>query len=100
MGLVLRSTKGSALTIEELDGNFTYLASQPAITGSLTVAADNTGQITMDVTGSNVVFPQLRTNLYFTDDASAAAAGVPLGGIYLWWDGNPNTTRYITVRVI
>jgi hypothetical protein len=100
MGLVLRSTKGSALTIEELDGNFTYLSSQPAITGSLTVAADNTGEVTMNVTGSNVLFPQLPTNLYFTNDVSASAAGVPVGGIYLWWDGNPSTTRYLTVRVV
>ena len=100
MGLVLRSTKGSALTIEELDGNFTYLSSQPAITGSLTVAADNTGQITMDVTGSNVVFPQISSSLYFQDDAGAAAGGVPLGGMYLQWDGNPVTTRYLTIRVV
>jgi len=100
MGLVLRSTKGSALTIEELDGNFTYLSSQPVITGSLTVAANAGGDVTMNITGSNVVFPQMTSSYFFADNAAAAAGGVPLGGMYLIWDANPSSTPILTIRVV
>jgi hypothetical protein len=100
MGLTLRSTKGSALTIQELDGNFTYLSTQPAITGSFAVAADNTGQTTLNVTSSYVLLPQVSSSQYYLTDADAEAAGVPLGALYLQWDGNPVTTRILTIRVV
>jgi hypothetical protein len=43
--LTLRSQKGSALTIEELDGNFEYFTGSHAITGSLIVTGGITGSI-------------------------------------------------------
>jgi hypothetical protein len=99
MGLILRSTKGSALTIDELDGNFLYLTSAPAVTGSFAVCS-NPGQISMEITGSNVLFPKMSSSLYFTDDTTAAAGGVPLGGMYLNWDGAPNTSAFLTIRLV
>jgi hypothetical protein len=100
MGLTLRSTKGSALTIQELDNNFIYLSTQPAITGSFAVAADSTGAVTMNVTSSYVLLPQISASQYYNTDAAAAEAGVPLGAVYLWWDGQPATSRYLTIRVV
>lgn len=47
MALVYRSTKGSALTIEELDGNFQYFTGSHSITGSLVVS--------QNITASNFV---------------------------------------------
>lgn len=38
MGLTYRNTKGSALTILELDNNFSYFTGSHAITGSLTLS--------------------------------------------------------------
>jgi len=46
MALTYRQTKGSALTIEELDANFQYFTGSHAVTGSLTVSG------TLAVTGS------------------------------------------------
>lgn len=52
MALTYRQTKGSALTIEELDANFQYFTGSHAITGSLVV----TGNITAgNITASNFV---------------------------------------------
>lgn len=50
--LTLRSQKGSALTIEELDGNFEYFTGSHAITGSLIVTGGITGSISGDVSAS------------------------------------------------
>lgn len=47
MALTYRGQKGSALTIEELDGNFQYFTGSHAVTGSLVVS----GSVT--VTGSS-----------------------------------------------
>ena len=99
MGLILRSTKGSALTIDELDGNFLYLTSAPAVTGSFAICS-SPGQISMEITGSNVLFPQMSSSLYFVDDTAAAAGGIPLGGMYLNWDGAPNTSAFLTIRLV
>jgi len=99
MGLILRSTKGSALTIDELDGNFLYLNSAPEITGSFTVVSGS-GAVLMSITGSNISFPQVSSSFYYVDDTAAAAAGIPLGGMYLNWDGTQETSRYLTVRVV
>ena len=72
--LTLRSVKGSPLTNAELDGNFEYFTGSHAITGSLII----TGSLA--VTGS-IVLPQLLT-FECIDNATAAAAGVPVGGLY------------------
>ncbi len=45
MALTYRQTKGSALTIEELDTNFEYFTGSHAITGSLIVTEGITGSI-------------------------------------------------------
>ena len=50
--LTLRSQKGSALTIEELDGNFEYFTGSHAITGSLIVTGGITGSIAGPLTAS------------------------------------------------
>lgn len=50
--LTLRSQKGSALTIEELDGNFEYFTGSHAITGSLIVTGGITGSISGEVSAS------------------------------------------------
>jgi hypothetical protein len=52
--LTLRSQKGSALTIGELDGNFEYFTGSHAITGSLIVTGGITGSISGDVSASYV----------------------------------------------
>jgi hypothetical protein len=52
--LTLRSQKGSALTIEELDGNFEYFTGSHAITGSLIVTGGITGSISGEVSASYV----------------------------------------------
>jgi hypothetical protein len=80
MALTYRQTKGSALTIEELDANFQYFTGSHAVTGSFTVSGS------LIVTGStsfsgSFALPQLIT-FQCSDDASAAAAGVPVGGLY------------------
>jgi hypothetical protein len=99
MGLILRSTKGSALTIDELDGNFLYLNSAPEITGSFIVISGS-GDVLMSITGSNVSFPQISSSFYYADDTAAAAAGIPLGAMYLNWNGQPETSRYLTLRIV
>ena len=38
MGITLRSEKGSALTIQELDNNFRHFTGSHAVTGSLVVS--------------------------------------------------------------
>jgi len=81
MALTYRETKGSALTIEELDANFQYFTGSHAVTGSLTISGS------LIVTGStsfsgSVVLPMVSQSLNFSGDAAAAAAGVPLGGLY------------------
>ncbi len=81
MALTYRETKGSALTIEELDANFQYFTGSHAVTGSLTVSGS------LIVTGSasysgSVILSTVSQSLNFVDDAAAAAAGVPLGGLY------------------
>lgn len=43
--LTYRQTKGTALTIAELDGNFEYFTGSHAITGSLTVSGGITGSL-------------------------------------------------------
>jgi hypothetical protein len=81
MALTYRETKGSALTIEELDANFQYFTGSHAVTGSLTVSGS------LIVTGSalysgSVVLSTVSQSLNFVNDTDAAAAGVPLGGLY------------------
>ena len=64
MGLTFRNVKGSALTIDELDNNFSYFTGSQSITGSLNVSAtvsasslqidyDNVGGYALRITSSN-----------------------------------------------
>jgi hypothetical protein len=70
MALTYRQTKGSALTIEELDANFQYFTGSHAITGSLTLS----GSVTSSLTLLNV--PE------YTDQSEAVAAGLTTGMIF------------------
>jgi hypothetical protein len=47
MALTYRQTKGSALTIKELDANFQYFTGSHAITGSLTVSGSALSPLTL-----------------------------------------------------
>jgi hypothetical protein len=80
MALTYRQTKGSALTIQELDANFQYFTGSHSVTGSLVVSGSFEVTGSTSITGS-FALPQL---LLFQciDDATAAAAGVPVGGLY------------------
>ena len=64
MGLTFRNVKGSALTIDELDNNFSYFTGSQSITGSLNVSAtvsasslqidyDNVGGYALRITSSD-----------------------------------------------
>lgn len=81
MALTYRQTKGSALTIEELDANFQYFTGSHAVTGSLIVSGSLTTTGSFSASGS-VILPMVSQSLNFANDAAAAAAGVPLGGLY------------------
>jgi hypothetical protein len=78
--LTLRSVKGSPLTNAELDGNFEYFTGSHAITGSLIVTSNLTVTGSTSLSGS-LALPQLLT-FECVDNATAAAAGVPVGGLY------------------
>jgi hypothetical protein len=70
MALTYRQTKGSALTIQELDANFEYFTGSHAITGSLTVS----GSVTSSLVLFNV--PE------YIDQDAAIAAGLTAGMIF------------------
>jgi hypothetical protein len=70
MALIYRQTKGSALTIAELDGNFQHFTGSHAITGSLTVS----GSVTSSLVLFNV--PE------YEDQVAATAAGLTAGMIF------------------
>ena len=73
MALTYRQTKGSALTIQELDANFEYFTGSHAITGSLTVSGSTLPPLTL----LNIPqFDELNSN------AAALAAGLTVGMIY------------------
>jgi hypothetical protein len=81
MALTYRQTKGSALTIQELDANFQFFTGSHSITGSLTISGS------LIVTGStsfsgSVILPMVSQSLNFANDTLASASGVPLGGLY------------------
>jgi hypothetical protein len=52
MGLTYRQTKGSALTISELDSNFAYFTGSHSVTGSLTTSGSIIVTGSTDITGS------------------------------------------------
>jgi hypothetical protein len=81
MALTYRQTKGSALTIEELDANFQYFTGSHAVSGSFIVSGSFAVTGSTSFSGS-VVLPMVSQSLDFANDAAAAAAGVPLGGLY------------------
>ena len=55
MALTYRQTKGSALTIQELDGNFQHFTGSHAVTGSFITSGSSTVIGSSIVTGSFVV---------------------------------------------
>ena len=65
MAIVLRSNKSTALTFEELDGNFTDLNSRVSTIETTNVTAVNgqSGNITLVTDNIN----EGSTNLYYTD---------------------------------
>lgn len=79
MALTYRKTKGSALTIDELDANFAYFTGSHAITGSLTVSStvnassvvvdyDNVGGYALNISSSGGFQTPVRiTNLPTTE---------------------------------
>jgi hypothetical protein len=92
--LTLRQVKGSPLTIAEMDGNFEYFTGSFTNTGIIT-AQGFSGSFTGSISGSNItstgfiasssgyiILSQISASLNFIDDVAAAAAGVPLGGLY------------------
>lgn len=81
MALTYRQTKGSALTIEELDANFQYFTGSHAVTGSLVVSGSLITTGSFSASGS-MILPTVSQSLNFADDTAAAAGGVPLGGVY------------------
>lgn len=81
MALTYRQTKGSALTIEELDANFQYFTGSHAVTGSQIISGSLAITGSLSVSGS-IVLPMVSQSLNFANDTLAAAGGVPLGGLY------------------
>jgi len=81
MGLTYRQTKGSALTISEIDGNFAYFTGSHAITGSLTVSESiqTTGSISVlgsiQTTGSISVLGSIQTTGSLTVSGSIRTTG-------------------------
>lgn len=58
MGLTLRQTKGSALTIQELDANFEYFTGSHSVTGSVAISGSQQIVGSVEITGSlNVAGP-------------------------------------------
>lgn len=53
MALTYRNVKGSALTINELDANFSYFTGSHPITGSLTIDYNNIGGAALIITSSD-----------------------------------------------
>jgi hypothetical protein len=70
MALIYRQTKGSALTIAELDGNFQHFTGSHSVTGSLTVS----GSVTSSLILFNV--PE------YEDQNAAVIAGLTPGMIF------------------
>lgn len=70
MALIYRGTKGSALTISEIDGNFAYFTGSHAVTGSLTVSGSGLSPITL------LNIPDYASN------ADALTAGLTAGMVY------------------
>lgn len=81
MALTYRQTKGSALTIQELDANFQYFTGSHAVTGSLVISGSLTTTGSVSFSGSNITLPTLLQASY-ANDVEAAAGGIPVGGLY------------------
>ena len=77
MALTYRETKGSALTIAELDGNFQYFTGSHPITGSLIVtqavtASSFSGSFTGSFLGTSSYATQALSASYFSGSMGAA----------------------------
>ena len=62
MALTYRQTKGSALTIQELDANFEYFTGSHALTGSFTTSGSLTVTGSTNITGSAGILGLLTIN--------------------------------------
>ena len=70
MALTYRSTKGSALTIAELDGNFQYFTGSHSVTGSITTSGS------LIVSGSTTLSGSGLTNVgTFIQDGNTTISG-------------------------
>ena len=69
---------------KQLSGSYgvTGSVSATSLTGSLQVTGNSTYSGSQTVTTGYVVLTQVSQSLNFADDTSAAAGGVPLGGLY------------------
>jgi hypothetical protein len=81
MALTYRQTKGSALTIQELDANFQYFTGSHAVTGSQIISGSLEITGSLSISGSSINLPTFVLNEY-SGNAAAAAAGIPIGGLY------------------
>lgn len=103
MALTYRLAKGSALTLQELDDNFSHFTGSHSITGSLTISgsiipsetsgtlgtADNPWKelyVDGQITGSSGLF--LSTSSFGNldirfENLPTASAGLPTGGLWL-----------------
>ena len=55
MALTYRNVKGSALTIDELDDNFSYFTGSHAVTGSLVISGSSTITGSLTISGSSTL---------------------------------------------
>ena len=82
MGLTYRQTKGSALTIAELDGNFEYFTGSHAVTGSLIVSGSIQTTGSLSVSGSGLSPLTLLNIPNYASNADAITAGLTIGMVY------------------
>jgi hypothetical protein len=82
MALTYRQTKGSALTIQELDGNFEYFTGSHAVTGSLVSSGSIQATGSVSVSGSGLSPLTLFNVPNFASNQEALDAGLIAGMIY------------------
>jgi len=82
MALIYRQTKGSALTIAELDGNFQYFTGSHSVTGSLTVSGSIRTSGSISVSGSGLSPLTLLNIPQYDSNQDALDAGLTVGMVY------------------
>ena len=85
MALTYRSTKGSALTITELDDNFRHFTGSHSITGSLTVSGSLIVTGSVSISGSIIFTGLPQTEVTTTGSLwlSGSGGGAASGSKYL-----------------